>query len=477
MMHIGGVRTALFNWIFARQTGGKFILRIEDTDRKRYDPQALDSIKKSLRWLGLDWDEGPDVGGEHGPYFQSERREIYERYAERLTQSGAAYYCDCDSERLDQMRARQKAEKAPPGYDGHCRERNLTPTNAAAKPMAVRFKVPRAGEISFADEIHGQLTFALNTINDFIILKSDGMPTYHLAHVVDDSEMKISHVIRGEEWISSVPKHLLIQRALKFAAPKYVHVPLLLGKDRSKLSKRDGAVGVDEYIAAGYLPDTIFNFLALLGWSPGDDSEVLTRAEIAAKFSLARIQKHPAIFDADKLKWLNKQYIKALDGREFADAVAPFLERKASAGGLPDGVARPIDREYVAKLADCARERLEVLSDMASQMAFFFVETPDYDAELLLGKGATATETKQVLNAARARLDAIADSDFNAAQLEASLRELSAELNLKSGKVFYPLRIAMTGSKIAPPLFETIALIGKARALARIDAAVAKIER
>ena len=300
-LHIGGVRTAIFNWLFAKANSGKFILRIEDTDQNRYDENSEKSILSSLEWLNLDWDEGP--------FRQSERKDLYGNIAKKLVDSGWAYYDDTTSEELEELRQLQIREKRPPRYDNRGRYKEISheyyEKNKDSKQIVVRFKVPDGGNKPFNDEIRGKVEFNLKEIDDFVILKSDGMPTYHLAHVVDDHEMKITHVIRGEEWISSTPRHVLIHDAMGWDYPKYVHVPLILGKDKSKLSKRHGAESALEYKDKGYLPEAIFNFLALLGWSPGDNSEIMSIDEIIEKFSVDRILGHPAVFDPEKLEWMN----------------------------------------------------------------------------------------------------------------------------------------------------------------------------
>ena len=333
--HVGNIRTAMFNWLFARHSGGRFIVRIEDTDVTRKVKGAVKAILDSLRWLELDWDEGPEVGGSYGPYIQSERLDMYRSAAERLISQGEAYYCYCSPQRLEELRAEQVKRKQPPGYDRCCRD--LSPEERAKKEAegvtpVVRFKTPLEGQTRFNDLIYGDVVFEHSTIDDFVLLKSDGYPTYHLANVVDDHAMEISHVIRAEEWISSTPRHLLLYRALGFEPPQFIHHPMILGPDRAKLSKRHGAVSVIEYREQGYLPEAMLNFLALIGWSLDDKTEILSRKELIAHFSLERIGKTGAIFNREKLDWMNGVYIRKMSADEFFEAAQPYLMMDINAG-------------------------------------------------------------------------------------------------------------------------------------------------
>ncbi len=314
--HVGNIRTALFNWLLARNTHGAFVVRIEDTDTARTVPGAVDAILDSLRWLGMDWEEGPDIDGKYVPYYQSQRLSFYRAAAEKLVEQGDAYYCYCSSERLDEMRATQIASKQPPGYDRTCRE--LTDRQRSARLIdcqnpVIRFKAPLEGSTAFCDYIRGSVSFENRSLDDFIILKADGYPTYHLASVVDDHYMQISHVMRAEEWISSTPKHLLLYQALGFEPPIFAHLPMILGPDRSKLSKRHGAVSVTQYREKGYLPEAMVNFLALLGWSLDDKTDIISIDTLIANFSLERVGKTGAVFNREKLEWMNGVYIRTLD--------------------------------------------------------------------------------------------------------------------------------------------------------------------
>lgn len=471
--HVGNIRTAMFNWLLARHTGGRLILRIEDTDVARRVEGTVEAIMDGLRWLGLDWDEGPDVGGDYGPYYQSQRVEQYKQAAERLVAQGDAYYCYCSSERLEEMRAEQVKRKQPPGYDRHCRD--LSPQERAQQEAGgitpvVRFKIPLEGKTTYNDLIWGDVTFEHSTIDDFVILKSDGYPTYHLANVVDDHAMEISHVIRAEEWISSTPRHLLLYRSLGLEPPLYVHHPMILGPDRAKLSKRHGAVSILDYRENGYLPETMFNFLALIGWSLDDRTEIISRQELVENFSLERIGRTGAIFNRDKLDWMNGVYIRNLPVGDFTQRALPFLEK-----GLPAEIKRPLDVDYVRRMMPLIQERAKTLVEVPELVGFFFADELDYNAELLIGKKMTRESSMTALETARQRLTAL--EAFDEASLEALLRPLAEELGLKTGQLFGALRTAVTGRTATPPLFQTMAVLGRERCLGRIDAALEKLRR
>jgi glutamyl-tRNA synthetase len=470
--HVGNVRTAMFNWLLARHTGGRFILRIEDTDVARKVKGALEAILDGLKWLGLDWDEGPEVGGDSGPYFQSQRLSLYREAAERLVAQGDAYHCYCSPERLEEMRAEQVRRKQPPGYDRRCRD--LSPEERAQREKegitpVVRFKVPLEGQTRFNDLIWGELVFENGTIDDFVLLKSDGYPTYHLANVVDDSAMRISHVIRAEEWISSTPRHMLLYRALALEPPQFVHHPMILGPDRAKLSKRHGAVSILEYREQGYLPETMFNFLALIGWSLDDKTEIMSRKELVENFSLERIGKTGAIFNRDKLDWMNGVYIRSLTVEDFTQRVLPFLEN-----GLPPEVKRPLDIDYIRQIMPLIQERARTLAEVAELTEFFFSDALAYDSGLLIVKKMDRESGLRALAASRQRLEPL--ERFDHESLEAVLRPLAEELHLKTGQLFGTLRVVVTGRTVAPPLFETMSVLGKKRCLERIGVALDKLQ-
>jgi glutamyl-tRNA synthetase len=471
MPHVGNIRTALFNWLFARHHGGTFIVRIEDTDVTRKVEGAVEAILEGLRWLGLDWDEGPEVGGAYGPYLQSQRLELYQEHAQRLVEAGHAYPCFCSPQRLEEMRREQMQRKKPPGYDRRCRDlsqEELDGLKAQGTVPVVRFKVPLQGQTTFHDLIRGEVTFENSTLDDFVLLKSDGYPTYHLANVVDDHLMKVSHVLRADEWLSSTPRHRLLYQALGYEPPQWAHLPMILGPDRAKLSKRHGAASLTEFRDRGYLPQAMMNFLALLGWSLDDRTELMGREELVKHFSLERVGKTGAIFSLEKLDWMNGVYLRQLSTQELTDVALPFLER-----GLPPSIARPLDREYVLKIMPLLQERMRTLSEVAELADFFFLEDLEYEPGLLWGKKLSPEKAREALAVALEGLEAV--KDFDAASLEGLLRPLSQELGLKTGEFFGVLRVTTTGRTAAPPLFQTMEVLGRDRCLGRLRAALAKL--
>jgi glutamyl-tRNA synthetase len=469
--HVGNIRTALFNWLWARHTGGKFIVRIEDTDVARTVSGAIEAILDSLRWLGLDWDEGPEVGGDHAPYFQSQRLSIYQEVAERLVKEGHAYKCYCSPERLEAMRAEQQEQKINFGYDRRCRplsqEECQKQESAGIKPV-IRFKTPLDGQTKFQDLLRGEVAFENSTLDDFVLLKSDGYPTYHLANIVDDHLMEISHVLRAEEWLSSTPKHILLYDALGYEPPVFAHMPMILGPDRSKLSKRHGATALTEYREQGYLPETMLNFLALLGWSLDEKSELFTRQELVEKYSLERVSRTAAIFNKEKLDWMNGVYIRGLSIDDLTGRVSPFLEKY-----LPPEVKRPLDMSYVRQIVPLIRERIITLKDAATYADFFFVDKLEYDLAMLIGKKMTAETVFTALKAAEEKLSSV--PSFSRDVMEDALRHLADDLGIKAGQLFNPLRVATTAREAAPPLFETMEVLGQERCLKRIQAALEKL--
>jgi glutamyl-tRNA synthetase len=481
--HVGNIRTALFNWLFARHIGGAFIVRIEDTDVNRKVEGAVEAILDGLRWLGIDWDEGPEVGGKYGPYFQSQRLEHYQRIARQLVEEGHAYPCYCSEERLAQMRVEMaKHKESMRSYDRRCRnlsQKERAEFEARGIVPVIRFKSPLDGQTAFSDLIKGDVIFDNSTLDDFVLLKSDGYPTYHLANVTDDHLMEISHVLRADEWLSSTPRHMLLYNALGYQPPLFAHLPMILGTDRSKLSKRHGATSITEYRDQGYLPQAMMNFLALLGWSLDDRTELFVREELIKHFSIDRISKTSAIFNLDKLKWMNGVYIRKLSTDELTDKLLPFLERD-----LPPSVKRPISREYVKQIAPLIQERLTIfgkeergtrtVEEAVELYDFFFVDKLAYNVDLLLGKKLTREDAARGLEAALDRLQA---PTFDAQSLEEVLRNLATELGLKTGDFFGLLRVAVTGRTAAPPLFQTMASLGKERCLKRIEAALNEVQK
>ncbi len=471
--HVGNIRTALFDWLFARRQGGTFIVRIEDTDRARYDERALEAILESLRWLGLDWDEGPEIGGPYGPYVQSQRLEHYQRAASQLIEVGHAYECFCSPERLEAVRAEQQRHKQPPRYDRRCRDLSDSEREAERSEgvtPVVRFRTPLERKTSFHDLIRGDIEFDNATLDDFVLLKSDGFPTAHLAHVVDDHLMEISHVLRGDEWVSSTPRQVLMYQALGWKPPQFAHLSIILGSDRARLAKRHGAVSVLDYRDQGYLPEAMSNFLGLLGWSLDDRTVIIPREQFVQHFSLERIGKNPAVFDLEKLTWMNGVYLRDLPEERLTELVAERLERD-----LPASAPRPIDRETVRRLVPLIRERIKRLDEAAGMTEGFFTDDLPYDASELLGKRFREDPqgALEALQKAKARVEALAAWEHEA--LEAALRSLAEELALKAGDLFMLLRVAVTGRPISPPLFESMEVLGRERCLRRIDEALERL--
>ena len=472
--HVGMARTALWTWLYARRMGGQFILRVEDTDQSRSTEGALEHQMEALRWLGLDWDEGPDIGGPHAPYVQSQRLPGYQSAAARLLESGDAYRCFCSPERLSALRKAQQKAKRPPGYDGTCR--NIDPAKADSRAdggesHVVRFHVPDEGTTTFNDLLRGDITVNNGTLDDFVILKSDGFPTYHLAHAVDDPAMGITHVTRGDEWLPSAPRHVLLFDALGEPRPIYVHFPVILGPDGGKLSKRHGAKSVIEYANEGYLPDALFNFLAITGWALDDHTEIFTRERLIEVFDLADVSVNPAGFDGQKLEWMNGLYLREMPEAELSELFAQRLERE-----LPADVPRPLDRMFVESFTPLIRERVKLLSEVADMTGFFFQpEVPTPPAEEILTKKwrDRAEDAADALAAAVADLEAL--DGWVAAPLEAALRATAERIEARPGDLFMLLRVIVTGRSVTPPLFETMEIVGEEPCLDRLRAAEAML--
>ncbi|MBI4328418.1 MAG: glutamate--tRNA ligase [Chloroflexi bacterium] len=518
--HVGNIRTALFNWLLARHTGGQFILRIEDTDRERLVEGAYEAILESLRWLGLDWDEGPEAGGPHAPYIQSERQKLglYAEAARELVEKGDAYRCYCSTERLEKLRERQAINSLPTGYDRRCR--NLSREEQARYqeegiPPVVRFKMPLTGRTTFHDLLRGDVTWDNARMDDYVLLKADGFPTYHLANVVDDHAMRITHVLRGDEWLASTPRHVLLYQAFGWEPPQFAHLALVLGEDRAKLSKRHGAVALLDFRDDGYLPEAMVNFLALMGWSLDDKTTLISRADLVKHFSLDRVSASPAAFDLDKLKWMNGSYIRQLPLEEFTGRALSFLEDPDH--GLPPRIPRPLDRNYVQRVCALLQERVRTLAEMSEQAELFFTDEVIYPPLLIwagmgdkeLRRRAEAGEdlsnvplpenapaVRTWLDAALAILketyslpaDKSADPTIHHVldiiagktpwlhkDLENACRALAGELQVKTGELFGALRVAITGRITAPPLFQSMEVLGRDRTLKRLQAAAARL--
>lgn len=463
-LHVGGGRTALYNWLFARHHGGVFILRSDDTDVERSTDEFRTDILQSLRWLGLDWDEGIEVGGSHGSYRQSDRFERYREVAESLVAAGSAYYDGATAEDLDAIRKDAAASGSSPVYDGRHR---LDSAEAEARIAAgdappIRFSIPRPGETRFVDVVRGEVIFDHGNVDDFVILRGNGTPTYHLASTVDDVDYEITHVVRGEDLLSSTPKHILITEAMGAARCEYAHLSLLHGPDGKKLSKRHGHTSIRAYRDAGLLEAAVVNFLAILGWSPGDDEEIVSRDEMIRRFELGAVSKNPAVFDTTKLEWMNGVYIREMASEAFAAELQALVEADI---GREIGEA---EAASLAQLAPLVQERAKLLNELAPQVRFLFVEQLDYD-QTSWDKVMSTPEAQTALQGASG---ALADAEWTHEGIEAALRAMLDTNGLSARKGLQPLRVALTGSSVSPPLFESIAAVGRPRALERFETAL-----
>ena len=465
-LHVGGARTALFNWLFARRLGGVFVLRIEDTDLQRSSDEMVAGILDGLRWLGLDWDEGPLIGGAFGPYLQSERLDRHRAMAERLVAGGHAYYCYCTA---DELKAKREAGEAATGawrYDRTCAA--LTDADVAARerdriPHVVRFRVPE-GAAGFDDLVHGRIEFDGANIEDFVLLRSDSQPTYQLSVVSDDVEMKITHVVRGDDHISNTPKQILLYRAAGAAVPKFAHVPLILGADKKRLSKRHGATSVTEYAKQGYLPEAMFNFLSLLGWSPGGDQEIFSREALVRAFALEGISGGNAVFNLEKLDWFNQQHLMRLPPDELAMRVKPWLE----AAGLWRDAYLGDRHAWLLAVLELLRPRAKRLDDFATQGALFFGDAIEYDPAAV-AKHLRVAGMDGHLEQIEAGLSAL--ETFDPASTEAAVRAIAEARGVKAGVFIHAVRVAVAGKTVSPGLFDVLALLGRARVRARLAAA------
>jgi glutamyl-tRNA synthetase len=475
-LHLGGLRTALFNWLYARHTGGQFILRIEDTDQKRYDPESLQDLMAGLRWLGLDWDEGPDKGGPYGPYIQSERKEIYSRYAEQLIAAGHAYRCYCTAEELDAMREEQRAKGLLQGYNRRHRfilAEERAKLEASGLPSVIRLAVPLEGTTVVHDLIRGDIEIENQTILDPVLIKSDGMPTYHFAVVVDDHLMKITHIIRGDEWISSAPLHTLLYDAFGWEMPALVHLPVILDPSgKGKMSKRKTVVAGKEYLAlvhefieAGYLPEAMFNFLTNVGWNYDPNQEVFSPEDAIERFEVEDINPTAAALPYSKLEWLNGLYIRELAPSALQYRLAPYLAKQL---GIDVEVLRKSER--LAKLVPLVRERIKLLSDAWDKVDWAFMRADEItypDPTLLIGKGLDAAQTVAILEAGAEILRQV--EPFTHDALEAAFRTAAESAGVKVGSYFAPFRVAITGRTVSPPLFESMEVLGRDETVARVE--------
>ncbi|WP_301871253.1 glutamate--tRNA ligase [Collinsella tanakaei] len=472
-LHIGGARTAIYNWAFARANGGTFILRIDDTDPTRSTDENTQIILRAMRWLGLDWDEGPEVGGDFGPYAQTERLDMYKEAAQKLWDAGRAYPCFCTTEQLAADRAAAQARKDPfQGYQRRCRDLSRDEAQAridAGEPYVLRIKVPAdRGDVVIHDAVHGDVVFDAKELDDFVIFRSDGTPTYNFATVVDDAMMGITHVIRGDDHLSNTPRQVMVYEALEAPVPTFAHISMILGADGKKLSKRHGATSVEEYRDAGYLSDAFVNYLALLGWSLDGETTVIPRDVLASQFSLERISKNPATFDPKKLDWMNAEYINAMSDADFADQI--MLPELHEAGLIDDGFEA--DEAWIDALAAIVKPRTKMPADAVGVAApvFATAQTLEYD-EKSVAKGLAKEGMGAVLDAARAALEAVSANAWTPETIDGALEPLPEALDAKKRIVFQAVRVAVCGNMVSPPLGETMALIGKDDCLARIDRA------
>ncbi|MGE5496362.1 MAG: glutamate--tRNA ligase [Burkholderiales bacterium] len=466
-LHIGGLRTALYAWLYARKTGGVFILRIEDTDMGREVEGAKDVIYSTLKQTGLYYDEGPDVGGAYGPYIQSERREVYKEYAEKLVDLGAAYRCFCSKERLAEERAKAEAEGKTYTYDKHClrlSREEIQRRLDAGEEYVIRQNIPREGETTYHDAVFGEITVPNADLDDNVLLKADGMPTYNLANVIDDHLMGITHVIRGVEYLSSTPKYNHLYRALGWEIPEYIHLPVVMKDKQRKLSKRHGDASFDDFINKGYLKEALLNYIALLGWSPGTEQEIFTLEELIEAFDISGLSKSPAIFDVEKLTWMNAQYIRALDKQDFIDRAMPYFKQCGAEG---------FDLNLIA---DLVQPRLETLAEIPQKLAFL-TAMPEFSNELYFNKKmkTDAEQALPVLKEAKAVLEA--QQDYSLEPLKEALMALVEKLGIKNGQLFWPLRIAISGTEVTPGgAVEIACLLGKEETLRRLNQSIQKLE-
>lgn len=469
-MHIGNLRTALFTYLIAKQNGGDFILRIEDTDQERYVEGAIDVIYKTLKDVGLVWDEGPDIGGPVGPYIQSQRMGMFKQYAEKLVEMGKAYYCFCDKDRLTELKAVQEASGIAPMYDRHCRnlsKEEIAEKLAAGVPYVIRQKVPLDGTTTFHDEIYGDITVENSTLDDQILLKTDGMPTYNFANVVDDHLMGITHVVRGNEYLASAPKYNLLYEAFGWEIPKYIHVEHIMKDKQHKLSKRDGDASYQDLIDKGYLKEAVLNYIALLGWAPKGEREIFSLQELVKEFDIHGLSKSPAIFDPLKLRAINGEYIRKLTPEEFLSHAEPYIRQSVKRTDV-----------NLLEIAKLLQARTEVLTEIPEQVDFFD-EMPDYDLSLYVNKKMKTDETVSLesLKAVKPVLEAIEDADWNVNSIHDAAFKLIEQLGVKNGVILFPLRVAISGKQFTPGgAFEIAALIGKKDTLSRLDRSIEKLE-
>ncbi|MDD2257669.1 MAG: glutamate--tRNA ligase [Patescibacteria group bacterium] len=469
-LHIGNFRVALFDYLLAKNLGGNFILRIEDTDQKREVPGATEKLIKVLKSFSLDFDEGPHLGGDFGPYIQSQRVNIYQQEVEKLLASGKAYRCFCSEERLASRRAEQEANKEAPRYDRHCRNLSAEESKAraeAGEAFVIRQKMPEEGSITVFDELRGEITFKCADLDDQVLIKSNGVPTYQFANVVDDHLMKITHVTRGDEWLSSFPKNILLYQDFGWTPPRFIHFPLILNKEGGgKLSKRKGDVFVEDYLAKGYLPEALVNFCALLGWHPADDQEILNLTELIERFDYRDIGVSPAVFDLEKLNYYNGYYIRQHDLDSLVELCSPYLKE----------AGYDLKEANLKAIIALSRDRLKVLSEVALLTHYFFKE-PEYDISLLIWKNLSSNQVRENLKELSTVLEEILEVDWTKENLEEIILPYLKEKNHKNGDFLWPWRVALTGEKASPSPFEVASVLGKDKSIARVEVAIFRLDQ
>lgn len=465
-LHVGGARSALFNFLFARRYNGTFILRIEDTDQSRFVQDALQEIFDSLKWLGLQWDEGPQAGGDHGPYVQSQRTEIYLNHAKMLLENGHAYRCFCTTERLAQLRAEQEKTKQSVGYDRCCRklsQEQIDKNLADGIPYVIRFKVPHGRAVIFEDKIRGMIQYSSDILDDLVLIKSDGFPTYHMASVIDDHLMEITHVLRGDEWIASTPRHVLIYEAFGWTPPAFAHLPVILSPDGGKLSKRKGAASVMDYKRAGFLPEALFNFLALLGWAPGDSREKMSIDELIGSFALEQVSPKASVLDEKKLEWMNGLYLAERSSESLVPDVIPFFKEK--------GWIEPQTNDndpYLLHIIDLMKVRSKKVTDMAESCIYFFKDPIGYEEKAL--KKHFTSNAIEIITTIQNNLSGV--EDFRSENIEKVFHEIAEKENISAGKLIHPTRLAVSGVSFGPGLYELLEVLGKETVTRRLITAV-----
>ncbi len=481
-LHVGSLRTALFAYLWAKHNDGDFILRVEDTDQARFIEGSIENLIKVLDFMGIHYDEGLVVNngkienkGDYGPYLQSERLSVYHQYADELIKDGKAYFCFCDEARLDDLRKEQEAAKLPTRYDRHCKKLTAEEVEKNLKnnvPHVIRQAVPSEGQTIIKDVVYGDIVWENKLLDDQVLIKSDGFPTYHMAVVVDDHLMEISHVIRGEEWIPSTPKHILLYQAFGWEMPKFAHLPLLLNKDRSKLSKRQGDVAVEDYLAKGYLKEALVNFVAFLGWNPKTDQEIFSLDELVKQFDLTKVNKSAAIFDVEKLDWINNLYIRKMSNSEIVEAIKPFLTAAGLRSSVPDN--------FLEAIVEIEKDRMKKFSEIGERVAYFF-EQPEYSPEILIWKKANLVQTRENLGKLKDFFSNLEEGELKTKEsIEAKVKEFISSNGLDNGSVLWPLRTALSGLEKSPGPFEIAYCLflgyGKKEITDRIDFALKKLE-